>query len=238
MTMNLSDLAKPFPESSVHWRAQTLTQSGDKALALAYIDARDVMDRLDEVCGPAGWQSEITETAKGRVICRLGILIEDHWVWKSDGAGDTDVEGDKGGISDALKRAAVSWGVGRYLYRLDAVWAPCETYEKGGKKYWRAWKGSPWDFVRNRPKSANHAEAKDPGSDPPPTPVEMRDRMLKAIKGADSTAKLEALISQAKWEDALSNLDEPKRKELGAAVDKRRNELAPKDDLASDKIPY
>ena len=44
-------LAAPFPEDSIHWRAQTLTRDGNKALALAYVDSRDVMDLLDKVVG-------------------------------------------------------------------------------------------------------------------------------------------------------------------------------------------
>ena len=152
--MNIRDLAAEFPRDAIHWRAQTLTRDGDKALALAYLDARDVMDRLDDVCGPENWQSRYVETARGRVLCEIGIRIGDDWVWKSDGAGDTAVEGEKGGISDALKRAAVQWGIGRYLYRLDAVWCPCETYERGGKKVWSKWTADPWDFVRSKPKPA------------------------------------------------------------------------------------
>ena len=78
--MDLQRLSLPFPKDAVHWRAQTLTRDGTKALALAYLDARDVMDRLDDVCGSENWQSEITETAKGRVICRIGIRVGDDWV--------------------------------------------------------------------------------------------------------------------------------------------------------------
>lgn len=158
--MDLQTLSLPFPKDAVHWRAQTLTSDGSKALALAYLDARDVMDRLDEVCGPENWQSEITETAKGRVICRIGIRVGDDWVWKSDGAGDTAVEGEKGGISDSLKRAAVQWGIGRYLYRLEAVWAPCESYEKNGKLHWKAWKGSPWQAVRGNVPAPSYSHDK------------------------------------------------------------------------------
>jgi hypothetical protein len=149
MTDMFVDLAAEFPREGVHWRAQSLTQDGTKALALAYLDARDVMDRLDEVCGPQGWSDSYVETAKGRVICSIAIKTPtDGWVSKSDGAGDTDVEGEKGGMSDAFKRAAVKWGIGRYLYRLPSVWAPCESKEWNGKKQWKAWKGSPWDAVR------------------------------------------------------------------------------------------
>lgn len=49
-----------------------------------------------------------------------------EWVTKADGAGDSDVEAEKGAISDALKRAAVKWGIGRYLYDLGNIWVDTE----------------------------------------------------------------------------------------------------------------
>lgn len=186
--MNYTHLAAPFPKQSVHWRAQNVTKNGDKALALAYLDARDVMDRLDLVCGPAGWQQSIAETPRGRVICRLGIKVGDEWVYKSDGAGDTAVEGEKGGISDALKRAAVHWGIGRYLYRLGSPWVPCETYEHQGKKRWKKWTENPWDHVSNAPVA----------------PEEIAREMFKQLKdGADVVAFKEENSSNLKLVEAL-----------------------------------
>ncbi len=52
------------------------------------------------------------------MICYLSIRCDGEWVTKSDGAGDTNIEAEKGGISDALKRAAQKFGIGRYLYYL------------------------------------------------------------------------------------------------------------------------
>jgi hypothetical protein len=97
---------------------------------MAYMTSRAVMDRLDTVVGPANWKVEHFSDDKRR-LCRLSIrvdrssggLVGAEWVSKVDGADDTQIEGTKGGISDALKRAAVLWGIGRYLYRLDAPWA-------------------------------------------------------------------------------------------------------------------
>ncbi len=132
----IEKLSAPFPVAAIHWRAQTLTGDKTKALALAYLDARDVMDRLDEAVGPANWTDTYEETAKGRLLCRLSICLDGVWVMKSDGAGNTDVEGDKGAISDAFKRAAVKWGIGRYLYDLKDVWAPCEVGQNGKWKKW------------------------------------------------------------------------------------------------------
>lgn len=148
-TEKVSQLAAEFPRESVSWRAQSVTKQGDKAMALAYIDARDVMDRLDLICGPENWQDRYVETAKGRVISTIEINIGGTWISKSDGAGDTAVEGDKGGISDAFKRAAVKWGIGRYLYDMPTPWVPCDAYKDNRDKWvWKAWKQSPWDFVR------------------------------------------------------------------------------------------
>lgn len=147
-----------FPKEVISWRAQSLTKAGDKAMALAYIDARDVMDRLDSVIGADGWQDRY-EFAGPRTICYLSIKIGDEWVTKADGAGDTAVEAEKGAISDAFKRAAVKWGIARYLYALPAPWVPCETSEHNGKKLWKKWTADPWDFVRTpsatRPSAAS-----------------------------------------------------------------------------------
>jgi recombination DNA repair RAD52 pathway protein len=123
------ELMKPFPLESVSWRVGSTNRDKSKGMALAYIDARDVMDRLDQVVGFNNWQDEYIETIKGRVICRIGIKVGDEWIYKSDGAGDTSYEGEKGAISDAFKRAAVKFGIGRYLYSLKAPWV--EVEERG-----------------------------------------------------------------------------------------------------------
>ena len=112
-------LSYPFPPDAIHWRVGSTTKDKSKGMALAYIDARDVMDRLDAVVGPENWSDEY-EFHGARIICRLTVF----GVSKCDGAGETDIESEKGGISDAFKRAGVKWGIGRYLYRLDSPWVP------------------------------------------------------------------------------------------------------------------
>lgn len=118
-------LSEPFAPERVHWRIGSTTQDKKRGMALAYIDARDVMDRLDEVVGSGNWESRFRDAA-GRVVCELTIF----GVTKSDGAGDTAVEAEKGGISDAFKRAAVHFGIGRYLYRLAAPWVELDASGK------------------------------------------------------------------------------------------------------------
>ena len=62
----LAALAKPFPADSIHWRVGSTTKDGKRGMALAYIDARDVMDRLDEVCC-GEWQDSYSEVC-GRIV--------------------------------------------------------------------------------------------------------------------------------------------------------------------------
>lgn len=123
--VDFAKLGAPFPPSQVSWRVGATSSDKSSGLALAYIDSRDVQERLDAVCGPGGWQDSYPHAGQ-KTVCSIAIKIGDEWITKSDGAGDTDVEQEKGALSDAFKRAAVKWGVGRYLYGLGNTWAAIE----------------------------------------------------------------------------------------------------------------
>ncbi|AMA76076.1 DNA repair protein Rad52 [Thermus parvatiensis] len=132
-------LAEPFPPGEVQWRVEALSRDKKRALVVPYVDARTVLDRLDKVVGPEGWHDayevlsdaeRLVKDERGErrerlceVKCRLTVL----GVTKEDvGEGDSL----KAAFSDALKRAAVKFGVGRYLYRLEKQWVDYDP-EKG-----------------------------------------------------------------------------------------------------------
>lgn len=109
----LEQLKAPFNPDAVKKRyANMATKSGK---ILHYVDARTVMQRLDEVVGIDGWQTTLTVQCE-KTLCQLSLKINNKWLVKTDGAGDTKIAAEKGGVSDAFKRAAVLFGVGRYLY--------------------------------------------------------------------------------------------------------------------------
>lgn len=121
-------LSAPFPTESIDWRVGSAIKDKTKGMALAYIDARTVADRLDALCGMDAWQCNYTPTQNGSIVCNLGLKMPDgSWVWKADGAGATDYEAEKGMLSDAFKRAAVRFGIGRYLYGMDSPWVQLEN---------------------------------------------------------------------------------------------------------------
>lgn len=122
-------LKAPFDPALVHWRVGSTNKDKTKGLALAYLDARDIQERLDDVLGPENWEDRYKQ-AGSSIICELRIRIETahglEWITKSDGSGESDIEGSKGAISGALKRAAVKFGIGRYLYYTPDFWRPLE----------------------------------------------------------------------------------------------------------------
>ena len=82
---------------------------------LLYKDARVDMNMLDETVGNGKWQREHYEV-KGNLYCRVGIKLDDEWVWKSECGVESNAEAEKGEASDSFKRACVNWGIGRELY--------------------------------------------------------------------------------------------------------------------------
>src|SRR5258708_3650289 len=75
-------LAAPFNPREVKFKRGVV--SGQRALALAYVDARVIQDRLDDVLGVTGWQDEYECLPDGSVVCRLRLRLGRRWITKSD----------------------------------------------------------------------------------------------------------------------------------------------------------
>ena len=118
----LLQLKQPFDIKFLKFRVGARTKDKSKGVALFYIDSREVQKRLDDVCGFDGWKSEMKYTPDG-VICTLSIkLPSGEWISRTDGGEKSQASPFKGACSDALKRAAVQFGVGRYLYYIPNTW--------------------------------------------------------------------------------------------------------------------
>ena len=104
------------------------------ALAVAFVDSRAIMHRLDTVFGIAGWQDSYQLVAGGSVVCTLSVRIDGEWISKTD-VGSPSEQPDPGdklkaAFADSLKRAAVKIGIGRYLYRLTSQWVDYDPQTK------------------------------------------------------------------------------------------------------------
>ena len=131
-----TELARPFAPEDLEWRIQVTTQDKSKGLAVPYVTNRAIQDRLDDVVGPENWRNDYKPWHKGdkkeAQLCGISIYLEDRkeWLTKWDGAEDTDIEPVKGGLSDSMKRAAVQFGIGRVLYKMNTVWVQIEQKGK------------------------------------------------------------------------------------------------------------
>lgn len=136
--MKLELLDSPFPAQDIEWRIQQAgkNNSGIWVKVLAYVTNRAIMKRLDEVCGKSGWCNVYRDIPNnGGVECGLSIKVDEEWITKWDAAEKTQVEAVKGGRSGAMKRAAVQWGIGRYLYDLDVGFATVSDKKLPGFVY-------------------------------------------------------------------------------------------------------
>jgi hypothetical protein len=125
-------LSEPFDPADVKFKPQSV--KNNRCLAMAYIDARLIQDRLDEVLGVENWQDRYDILPDGSVMCRLRVNLGGRWITKAD-VGSPSEQPDSGdrlkaAFSDALKRAAVKFGIGRYLYRLPAQWVDYDPVKK------------------------------------------------------------------------------------------------------------
>lgn len=127
------ELAKPFAPEDLEWRLQHVIKEKNCGLAVPYVTNRAIQDRLDDVVGPENWHNDFkpwhASGKKESQICGISIYNAERKEWntKWDGAEDTDIEAVKGGLSDSMKRAAVQWGIGRVLYKMEVVWVSVES---------------------------------------------------------------------------------------------------------------
>jgi hypothetical protein len=200
-------LAEPFAADEVKWKPGAT--AGNRALAMCYVDARCVMERLDDVLGVDGWQDEYDFLPDGSCMCRLSLRINGEWIRKTDVGAESEQkdEGDrrKAAVSDALKRTAVKFGVGRYLYSLEAQWV---DYDPQKKKFTR----TPVlpDWARKGKAAPRPAELQAPA--PPPEP----EHDPAEVIGAEQVAELEALLTakNKRWDDARKWLQDTFVREL------------------------
>jgi hypothetical protein len=162
----MQELQKPFPAQDIEWRVQRVVQTtkGNKAVVLAYVTNRAIQNRLDEVFGIGNWKNEFKEWRENGVLCGISVKIDGEWVTKWDGAEETQIEAVKGGFSGSMKRAAVQWGIGRYLYNLEETWVDIkergEHYisdkKTGIKGYWDTPSLPSWALPEEPKESKKH----------------------------------------------------------------------------------
>ena len=109
-------LAQPFPADAIQWKPGATNHDKTRGLALAYVDLRHYIDRLNEVAG-TDWSDDYEVQAGGTVVlCRLTIAGVTRADVGEAASGDENTA--TSALAQAFKRACVKFGLGAYLYRL------------------------------------------------------------------------------------------------------------------------
>lgn len=205
-------LRAPFPADDIEWRIQQAGVKGEKvwALCLAYVTNRAIQQRLDDVAGPENWCNQYATGPDGGILCGLSLRVGDSWITKWDGAENTATEPVKGGLSGAMKRAAVQWGIGRYLYNLEATFAKVhengahksKVKGNGGKDLWFRW-DPPHLPAWALPLPAQAPKAAPPPPPPSPKPMDegeratMRENLCDSLRESSNADALKVRYTNA-----------------------------------------
>lgn len=136
---------RPLRADEIEARVSTVSEKG--VSILLYKDARCDMQILDETVGPENWKKSYTLIGQ-ELFCSLSIRVHDEWIEKQDAGEYTDrtlrsieyatkngkpivspslvPNEPKSRASDAQKRAAFAWGIGRELYTAPFIWVPAD----------------------------------------------------------------------------------------------------------------
>lgn len=126
-------LQEPFAETELEWRVQRggIKKGKPWAIIVPYVTNRAIQNRLDDVFDIGDWWNQYDKGPDGGVICGITCVINGNARCKWGGAENTKIEPVKGGLSNSMKRAAVQWGIGRYLYTLPVMFAGFPEKGKG-----------------------------------------------------------------------------------------------------------
>ena len=230
--MDIFDRLKaPFSPEDIEFRVGSTTRDKSKGLALAYVTSRAIMDRLDSVLGPTEWQNEVKVCDDG-VIATLTIRVGGEWIMRQDGAQFTNIEAFKGGISDALKRVAVLYGIGRYLYSLPQEWVELDNDRMSAQtiRKLRAKLGG----VKSTPKKAGGMSQAYAAQEQP----ELKEVKLEDLPPVDVSDKVAQNVSKHKNIDYTDSppVNATKEYDLPDPIESTMNELGATEVTLNDTI--
>jgi hypothetical protein len=190
------EFVKEMPYS---WRLQSKTRDKSRGIYVPYIEARDVYNKLDQVC-LYGWESAFKDVC-GNIFGGIGIVQENGsviWKWdtgmriEEDKSNKMYDQGAKGSASDSLKRAAVQWGIGRFLYEIDTKLLPLDAdgnpVDASGKRIYDVSK-----YIYDLSHQGASKIPESPKSTKPDLDAAKLDQMVKAINDGKVKAVEDAL---------------------------------------------
>ncbi|HGA1022363.1 Rad52/Rad22 family DNA repair protein [Bacillus cereus] len=182
MTNIMESLQAEFPVEQLGWKITNTFESQGRFFAFIapFVDARAIQDRFDEVFGIDNWQVSYEKWGEKATKCTISVFLNERWISKEDGSEESDYSSVKGGFSNSLKRAAVLWGVGRYLYNVKPSKVELSTRSNGPNSIYVSYQKKGYYFT-------------------PPTMIQLKNKLGSSQKEqSNGQPSLELLIQKIK----------------------------------------
>lgn len=130
----LDKLKAPFPVDHIFVRVLKINEEGTRAQLTRYLRHIDVAERLDSI--DLNWSIEILRTGMADAATSLSVFTQMRLTIlgvSRDNVGEA--EDPKSSASDALKRCAMSFGVGRDYYNAEEVWVDYNELTDRGREW-------------------------------------------------------------------------------------------------------
>jgi hypothetical protein len=152
---DLTKLKAPFSKERLGVKVQSLNREKTRALLVLYLQHTDVQDRLEEI--DPSWCSEVLhEQTQGSVwYVRMRMTLKG--VPRENVGEGSDP---KAAYSDAIKRCAMLFGVGRYLYDSPTIWG---DYDEGRDRF-KQWTIQDYEKYSSRKKPPEVSSGIKPNS--------------------------------------------------------------------------
>lgn len=188
----IPELRRPFTVAAVKFKPQSVTKTG-KTICVAYIDARLASERLNMIV-PEDWTDAYRPVQGGLMWCDLTVC----GVTRSDvGEGQG-----KAIVSDALKRAAVKFGVGVSLYAVPSMILPGEIkmlYPDSRETQQLRDKYEGWlkhHGVKSFGEPLDHGDVPDSAGEPESVPSAVTRALEEAAEARERGVKLAPLFEE------------------------------------------
>ncbi len=141
----LKVLKAPFPKDRVGVKVQSFNRERTRALLVLYLQHTDVQNRIEEVDPSWSMEAIRDEAIDDTFVVRMRMTVKG--ISRENVGEGNDL---KAAYSDALKRCAMLFGIGRYLYDSETVWV---DYQEPRDRYKR-WTSDDFERARDNPSPA------------------------------------------------------------------------------------
>ncbi len=212
----LKQLAAEFPEDRVHLKPGVMNKDHTSAMMLSYLQHTDVAQRLDDTV--SSWEfRQVESVGDGKSVTIVGELTINGVTRTNAGIG-----GDyKEAYSDCIKRCAMLFGIGRYLYDQEKAWVP---YDEKTMKYQTYMVSDLKDLKEGKSMKPQNKSSKKKPEKPTQDQINLCNKILKShVFTDDDRIKFKAAVGKADRKKMMKLIDN-----LTATVKKRKD--AEKDD--------